>query len=166
MKIEDMDFSKVELRVMSEESRAMAGRAQAAGVDDLHRMRAAELYDIKPEDVTEQQRRVGKIMNTLRMYHEPPLWVKETAAYYASYCPLELAEFHEAVDQVRDTKQEVERVLFGQRTRFTVGRYDLPGPIKIEIKPDTWVTTTKVRARQQIIEAATDRFNKAMKEPK
>jgi len=46
----DLDFAKIEQRVLSEEK-------------DIHKETAAIIYGIKEEDVTDKMRRVGKVIN-------------------------------------------------------------------------------------------------------
>jgi DNA polymerase-1 len=57
------DYSQIELRVLahvSEESELIAAFARG---EDIHRRTAAEVYDVAPEAVTPDQRRIAKVVN-------------------------------------------------------------------------------------------------------
>jgi hypothetical protein len=57
------DYREFELRVAAQLSQDEAWLAAIARGDDLHRLTAAELFDVSTDNVTDEQRNVGKLMN-------------------------------------------------------------------------------------------------------
>jgi DNA polymerase-1 len=57
------DYSQIELRVLAHASREEELIAAFARGEDIHRRTAAEVYDVPPEQVTSDQRRIAKVVN-------------------------------------------------------------------------------------------------------
>lgn len=60
----NLDYEKIEMRLMAHERQypeILLGQ-------DLHRLRAAEIFGVRPDQVTAEQRAVGKHRNYLEMY--------------------------------------------------------------------------------------------------
>jgi hypothetical protein len=61
-----LDFSAIEARVEKILDGSMDGKSK--NVFDVHKLRAAEIFDVKPSEVTPVMRRVGKAANLVSMY--------------------------------------------------------------------------------------------------
>jgi DNA polymerase I len=57
------DYSQIELRIMAHLSGDASLVKAFAGGEDVHRHTAAEVFDMKPEEVTSEQRRYAKVIN-------------------------------------------------------------------------------------------------------
>ena len=57
------DYSQIELRVLAHATREEELIASFARGEDIHRRTAAEVYDVPPEEVTPDQRRIAKVVN-------------------------------------------------------------------------------------------------------
>jgi DNA polymerase-1 len=57
------DYSQIELRVLAHVSREEELIAAFARGEDIHRRTAAEVYDVPPDEVTPDQRRIAKVVN-------------------------------------------------------------------------------------------------------
>lgn len=62
----NVDFSAIERRVI--EALEGCGQDQQKGVD-FHRLRAAEIFDVRPSEVTNLMRRVGKAANIISAHN-------------------------------------------------------------------------------------------------
>lgn len=62
------DFSQIELRIMAELSEDKAFHKAFVDGADLHRLTAAGVFHCKPEDVTDKQRKVAKVINFATLY--------------------------------------------------------------------------------------------------
>jgi DNA polymerase I-like protein with 3'-5' exonuclease and polymerase domains len=62
------DFSQIELRIMAELSNDVAFHSAFVQGEDLHRLTGAGVFKCKPEDVTDKQRKVAKIINFATLY--------------------------------------------------------------------------------------------------
>lgn len=65
-KVVQADFSELERRVV--EALGLDMPEPAHKTADFHRLRAAEIFDVKPSDVTPAMRRVGKAANLINAY--------------------------------------------------------------------------------------------------
>ena len=62
-RIVSADYSQIELRIMAHLSGDASLVNAFAGGEDVHRHTASEVFDMKPEEVTSEQRRYAKVIN-------------------------------------------------------------------------------------------------------
>ncbi len=64
----EADYSQIELRIMAGETREPTLMNAYLSGEDVHTATAATIYQIRPEDVTDNQRQVGKTINFSLLY--------------------------------------------------------------------------------------------------
>ncbi len=118
------DYSQIELRVLAHLSRDEALLEAFKRGDDVHRITAAGIFGVKPENVTDEQRAVGKTVNFATIYGQTAFGLSKqlkievgvAAKYIDSYF-----ERYPAVAKYRDQILEKARkkgfieTLFGRR---------------------------------------------------
>lgn len=106
------DYSQVELRVAAGESREPAWLNAFRDGVDVHRATAAAIYGIRPDEVTDEQRHVGKTLNFSMLFGAQEKKVAEQLG-------IELDEAHETIQRFWKGLPEVARWASGIR-KFAV----------------------------------------------
>jgi DNA polymerase-1 len=123
-RIVSADYSQIELRIMAHLSGDPSlVKAFAAG-EDVHRHTAAEVFDMKPEEVTSEQRRYAKVINFGLIYGMSAFGLAQNLAIErsaaASYMDKYFARYPGVAQYMERTRMEARErgyveTVFGRR---------------------------------------------------
>ena len=129
-----VDYAQVELRILAHITHEPVLIAAFAADEDIHRVTASRLYNVAPEEVTKDQRRVAKTITFAIIYGQSPFGLARTSGMPQDEARRYIHTFEEsfpAVKQyVRDTLYQVRtqgyvQTLLG-RKRFLPRLMELP----------------------------------------
>lgn len=101
-KIISADYSQIELRIMAHLSNDKSLIHAFSNGHDIHKATAAEIFNIKPEEVTEEQRRQAKTINFGLLYGMSAYGLSKQLKVHRALAQNYINEYFERYPQVRD----------------------------------------------------------------
>lgn len=123
-KLVSCDYSQIELRVAAALAKDEKMLAAFRRGDDIHAATAAEIWKIKPESVTKDQRRIAKAINFGLIFGQGPQGLSQTAGIPFAEAKKFIEEYFRAYDGIRRFMDETRALaarlgyvetLFGRR---------------------------------------------------